>query len=131
MPQNQLAKLIQGAQRRNAEAGLTGILIFMQGRFLQVLEGPQMALSQCYRRIEQDKRHCDITLLQSARIQQRAFPQWRMGLFFPDQLPHRAREAALSIDALVPMNSPDRGDDPQVRAIVRDFLSSFKRLAAV
>ncbi|MBT8153742.1 BLUF domain-containing protein [Epibacterium ulvae] len=123
-------RLIAKAQARNAKAGLTGMLVLLQSRFLQVLEGPENALAQCYGRIQQDKRHSHMQLLQSTPITQRAFPDWKMSLFHPEQLPEQAKDAALSIDALIPMNSPDRGDDPEVRAVVRQFLASFKRMAA-
>ncbi len=130
MTSMETGRLIAKAQEKNAKAGLTGMLVLLQSRFLQVLEGPETALTQCYGRIQQDKRHSHMQLLNSTPIHSRAFPDWKMSLFHPEQLPEHAKEAALSIDALIPMNSPDRGEDPQVRIFVREFLASFKRMAA-
>lgn len=130
MSKTETGQLIQRAQERNAKAGLTGMLVLLQERFLQVLEGPQGSLAQCYNRIAKDQRHSHLQLLHSSAIHSRAFPDWKMSLFYPEQLPDMAKIAALSIDELIPMNSPNRGEDPQVRAVVREFLASFKRMEA-
>ncbi|MQY41018.1 blue light sensor protein [Epibacterium sp. SM1969] len=130
MSHNEVAAMVARAQERNKSAGLTGLLIFMQGRFFQVLEGPETAVDHCFARIQQDTRHGGMRLLSSSEIKTRAFPDWKMSLFYPEQLPQQAHEAVMSIDTLLPMNSPERGDCPKVRGLVREFLASFTRMAA-
>lgn len=130
MSHREIATLVARAQKKNQQAGLTGLLIYMQGRFFQVLEGPETAVDQCFARIQQDPRHGAMKLIASYEVKTRAFPDWKMSLFYPEQLPQQARDAVLSIDALLPMNSPERGDSPEVRNLVRDFLASFTRMAA-
>ncbi|WP_035564883.1 BLUF domain-containing protein, partial [Hymenobacter sp. IS2118] len=57
MHEKALAGLLRQARLHNQSANLTGLLLYAQGRFLQVLEGPEPALSDLYARIKTDPRH--------------------------------------------------------------------------
>jgi hypothetical protein len=58
-----LKKLIMNSRLRNAEAGLTGMLIYDRGTFLQMLEGDMAPIFKTFTRIERDPRHKDISVL--------------------------------------------------------------------
>lgn len=75
-----LALLLAGARRRNAATDLTGMLVFAQNRFLQVLEGRAEKVLATFARIESDRRHKNIaTLLRGNAPSGRAFAEWAMG----------------------------------------------------
>ena len=73
-----LPPLLRKARLHNERTRLGGLLLYANGEFLQVLEGPEPALSQLYVRIQADPRHYDVRTLAYGPIAERAFPDWRM-----------------------------------------------------
>jgi hypothetical protein len=74
-----MADILLRSRNNNARVGVTGMLVYRQKHFLQVLEGPKSAVLELYERIEGDPRHFRIAQLSSERIQQRSFGGWSMG----------------------------------------------------
>lgn len=78
---DQLAALLAQSQAANRESGVTGMLLYKAGHFMQVLEGEADAIQTLYSKISRDTRHHNlIKLLENPRIE-RQFPQWAMGLY--------------------------------------------------
>ena len=83
-----LTYLTEQARINNVQNHLTGLLLFYQTYFFQVLEGEEDTISRTYTNIKHDKRHTNLTLLEHKEITERAFAQWHLGLAnFPNQLP--------------------------------------------
>lgn len=80
-----LGDLLLGARSKNARLGLTGMLLYHQDSFFQVLEGPPAAVASLYEHICGDPRHTKITKLIQEPIEQRSFAEWTMGLGQPDR----------------------------------------------
>jgi hypothetical protein len=78
----ELKVLLQGSVRRNTEAGITGLLVFKDGCFMQALEGEELAVKALFEKISKDRRHHGIICLINEPIQQRDFPNSAMA--FPD-----------------------------------------------
>jgi hypothetical protein len=57
---------------------VTGLLIYGQSSFLQVLEGARAEISETYHRIVQDKRHHELVLIGVSEIAERSFQDWAM-----------------------------------------------------
>ena len=72
------AILLQSRQH-NPECGITGILCYGGGIFLQAIEGGRMAVSELYGHIQKDMRHKEVTLLHYEEITERRFGGWTMG----------------------------------------------------
>lgn len=68
----------------NARDGVTGGLLFSEGCFAQVLEGPLDAVEAVFERIQCDARHCEVVVLQSGPITKRDFPDWSMAFVGTD-----------------------------------------------
>lgn len=66
------------SQRNNERLGLTGVLMASGGLFYQVLEGPDEAVDEVYRKIVEDGRHTDLLLLSTETGVNRLFPSWSM-----------------------------------------------------
>ncbi len=75
----ELTALLQAARKHNDGAGLTGILLYTEGSFFQVLEGVPDAVNALYARIELDKRHQKVTKIVAEAIPSRFFAHWTMG----------------------------------------------------
>jgi hypothetical protein len=76
----ELANIHETALRNNDKAGLTGMLLFGNDYFLQVLEGGNFAVNRLYNRICNDDRNKDPLLLEYVEIAERDFAKWSMKL---------------------------------------------------
>ena len=75
----ELVLMLGSAVRHNREDGITGMLLYSGGNFLQVLEGEQSTVRATYERICRDPRHSNITLLTEENVPERQFSSWSMG----------------------------------------------------
>lgn len=73
-----LQTLLAQAQRRNEQAGITGVLLYNDAHFVQVLEGSAEALDALYGRLLRDVRHHNVVLLARGPIAARCFGDWAM-----------------------------------------------------
>ena len=74
----EIAQILQSARRNNAATGVTGGLLFSDGCFAQVLEGPVDCVEAVFERIQCDPRLSEVTVLQAGPIAERDFPNWSM-----------------------------------------------------
>ena len=78
MEAGKLKAIIDAARANNPALGITGILCYGPGVFLQCLEGPRRSVNDMFGRILRDDRNKDVTLLEYAECSGRAFGQWDM-----------------------------------------------------
>ena len=76
---NYLNDILSKACTRNLEDKITGFLISRQGYFVQLLEGPEDKVRECFQRIKKDPRHTNVTILAEAYENTRITPKWSMG----------------------------------------------------
>lgn len=82
-----VAHIVSVAQRRNAEGGITGMLVFGSGVFFQWLEGPRNAVLTLMALIRSDRRHENIVQLsENEEVRERLFPTWEMELVSGDHI---------------------------------------------
>ncbi|MDL2336259.1 MAG: BLUF domain-containing protein [Pseudomonadota bacterium] len=77
--QNELVSILKKSKANNPDIGVTGVLCFSAGIFLQVLEGGRSPVSALYNRIANDPRHHDVVLLSYEEVEERHFAGWSMG----------------------------------------------------
>jgi hypothetical protein len=71
--------ILASARRANPEHGITGMLVFGSGVFMQWLEGPRDNVSALMALLRKDKRHHNIVLLsETEELRERLFPDWDM-----------------------------------------------------
>lgn len=73
-----LSGILLDARRCNARDDITGALIARHDLYLQMLEGPEDAVRDCYKRILSDDRHVEITQLLERKTDARLFSGWAM-----------------------------------------------------
>ena len=78
-----LDNVLTASRRNNALMGITGLLLFIDDGFLQILEGEELAVRELYTRIASDRRHRNPRLMLDREIPDRAFPDWSMGFERP------------------------------------------------
>ncbi len=77
--QNDLVTILKQSKAHNPAQGITGVLCFSQGIFLQVLEGGRAQVNRLYNRIATDPRHSQVELMCYDEIGERRFAGWSMG----------------------------------------------------
>jgi methanogenic corrinoid protein MtbC1 len=92
--QSELEQLVKQARGRNRSLGVTGMLLYQNGRFLQTLEGPPAGLAMVWASIRRDERHRDIEVLTEHMVSNRLFSDWDLLLYSREQDPHRATRAS-------------------------------------
>ena len=81
----ELPEILREARGHNSAQGITGILCFAYGRYLQVLEGGTQEVNALYLKIGADKRHEAIRLMKFSQPQTRTFALWSMRLIRLDE----------------------------------------------
>jgi hypothetical protein len=71
--------ILTQSRQYNPTSGITGILCYGGGIFLQAIEGGRMPVSELYGHIQKDTRHKDVVLLHYEEIAERRFGGWTMG----------------------------------------------------
>lgn len=75
----ELSGLLRFARQNNAKEGITGMLLYADGSFFQVLEGEEEKIRRLFEKIERDGRHHSITIIVQEPIAERSFGDWTMG----------------------------------------------------
>lgn len=74
-----LSKILTKARINNAKHDVTGLLIYGDGAFMQVIEGTHDTIDTLYANIVADKMHNNIRHIYTKDIPNRIFSEWQMG----------------------------------------------------
>ncbi|UOQ74109.1 BLUF domain-containing protein [Hymenobacter cellulosilyticus] len=116
MAEQHLQQLLEWSRAYNAQHRITGLLLYSEGHFVQVLEGPQEEVRTLYARIQQDVRHQRIVTIGEGPEPVRRFADWSMGF---------GHVAATDIDVVlqatpIPFPSPDVQEE-HIQALLQAF----------
>jgi hypothetical protein len=76
---SELVELLEQSRQKNTRLGLTGMLLYKDGDFMQVLEGDEPVVREAMATIERDPRHTHFMPLIHGNIEERQFSEWSMG----------------------------------------------------
>ena len=79
LSEHELLDLLTTSRRNNRRLGITGMLLYKDGNFMQALEGPREAVERLEETIARDRRHHGMLTLLSGTADRRQFPEWAMG----------------------------------------------------
>ncbi len=74
-----LRDLLEKARANNQRQDISGMLVFHNGAFIQVLEGDGNAVDALYEKIDLDQRHTNTQVLLRNDVSERTFEAWSMG----------------------------------------------------
>jgi len=77
--EQELTDLLVKSRKNNQALDITGMLLYKEGNFMQLLEGPKDAVLSLKRKIEKDSRHSGMIVLLREEHEKREFPDWSMG----------------------------------------------------
>lgn len=120
MSEDELEELLTQAREKNSRLGITGILLYHDGNFMQMLQGPQDAVRALYASIEVDPRHHMVIPLVVESGLPREFADWAMAC---------GRLDAQEWKSLMSKLSPDGSalKDGSVASILRTFWTESGR----
>lgn len=76
---DELETILEQSRQNNARADITGVLLYHDGSFFQVLEGDRTAVAALFQKIAKDDRHTKVTKIVVEPIEERSFGEWSMG----------------------------------------------------
>ena len=117
MARGDLEQMLEESRLRNARRGITGVLVFAEGVFLQVLEGEQDDVEDLMESIRRDPRHQEIKVFHEEETDRRAFPTWRMAYLSPraeEVSAWAGLEGATTIEGVLATLRSDPGRVPRV-----------------
>ncbi|UOG77145.1 BLUF domain-containing protein [Hymenobacter tibetensis] len=119
---DELQELLTKARLRNARENVTGLLLYHDGQFMQLLEGDADVVHRLYSYIEQDPRHTSVLKLADKHVEARSFPDWAMA-FRPVQAADFERlEGFRSPSSLDPAFEGLSGADSLLLNLLRQYM---------
>lgn len=79
MSAEELLSLLHECRTNNEKLGVTGMLLYGNGTFLQVIEGEDKVIDALVDRICEDQRHAAVEMLKRKEIAERQYAEWSMG----------------------------------------------------
>lgn len=76
---SELADLLARSHENNTALGITGMLLYKDGNFMQVLEGEEAVVRRLYAEIGRDPRHRGLITMIEGPLVNRQFSDWSMG----------------------------------------------------
>lgn len=120
-----LQYLLDTSRRNNRRDGITGVLLYLDGNFLQYIEGPRQAMDSLFANIRRDARHRGILVLGEETSEARVFSGWSMGFQHVDTAASGAADLfKLTREAL------DERLPPHYPRVVTVFMKAFYRANA-
>ena len=92
-----LNDILSKSRNYNKSHSLTGCLIARNNFFFQLLEGPEDEVRKCFKKIEKDPRHIEITIQGEAFTAERFMPDWNMGFIHKDSNNVNSAEEMLNL----------------------------------
>jgi hypothetical protein len=124
-----LAVLLRESRERNARRGITGLLLYVGGNFMQAIEGEPDAVTALYERIEQDPRHHGIKTIVRLPIARRLFSAWSMGFREAAELTPDSRAEISSFIDDVARSDPDPhriASEPPALRLLSGFVATMR-----
>lgn len=123
MRSGELSKLVDSACANNQKMGITGLLLYSGGHFIQILEGDGLAISSLFAKISRDPRHKEVKRLFHKVANQRLFPDWGMQLVNNDE--KRTLDWERVERALVRLRLSPGNVESEAIALIQEFRQQF------
>lgn len=121
-----LSHILARSRDNNRRDGITGLLIYHDMTFIQLLEGAPDAIARCFARISRDSRHGSVARVLDGPVAARSFPEWQMGFADPRDMAPEMRDRVLSIGELRTNGSASVSDDPGLAVLVKSLLGTLR-----
>ena len=122
-----LLQMLEKVRPRNLSRSVTGILLYGDRAFVQILEGPSQSVEEIFSSIARDARHTSVTVVQDAMVERRDFEDWAMAFrkVDKDELSRFQGLRPLTKDAVTSIAG--ELSHPVARVFIRQFAESGYR----
>lgn len=117
LPEEEIQNLLKLSSRNNNKSEITGILLFSNGNFFQVLEGEKSVVEKLFDTIKQDERHYDIIPIFTRKVQDQKFNSYENAFLSLDSTYNR--------EELDYYTSHVEKLDPSIQSSVKYLLNNF------
>ena len=122
----QLRDILNGARANNRKHQVTGLLLYHDGTFIQVLEGQANTVDTTFARIRRNGLHSGILILSQAEVSDRLFAEWHMAFAQPNRLLQEEEDGVVAFKTVVDDLQSLEDRDPRVAILLRTYLSGFR-----
>ena len=84
LDQGEIIDILRKSQAKNQKNKISGLLLYCNGQFLQLIEGPEKAVNELFDTISNDSRHNGIEIIHKTNVESMVMPTWAMGYFSPE-----------------------------------------------
>ncbi len=75
----EIEKILVACKKNNPGLGITGVLLYSDSKFIQLVEGEAKVITTLYDKIKLDNRHSNCMMISYSPIAEKSFPSWHMG----------------------------------------------------
>lgn len=117
---SELADLLSQARQKNRDLRITGLLLYSEESFMQVIEGPNLNIQRLYTSITLDSRHTDVQEIYFRSIEERHFHDWKLGFRY---LRQRTEEDSLfeTMVGQLADSIDQRQSIPNIRSLMQHY----------
>ncbi len=120
--EEELNAILLKSRTYNLANDITGILLHIDGDFLQILEGEKENVKYLFEKIKKDKRHRGVLTVIESEINQRQFPDWSMGFKYTGYVEINKIKSLSGFNREAFLNA----DEKVTNAFLKTFLESHK-----
>lgn len=77
--QEEIDKILASCKKNNPGLDITGVLLYSDTKFIQLVEGESKVIMNLYDKIKKDPRHSNPMMISYGPIKEKTFPAWHMG----------------------------------------------------
>jgi hypothetical protein len=117
-----LDNLLEEIREKNIRKGVTGLLLYNDELFIQIIEGERTVIEELYAVLAKDARHNNIVKILEEPVECRSFPNWSMGY---KKLNKNESMNLPGFNELMHNNNPEqvlRGNTQQILYLVESFM---------
>jgi len=75
----EIEKILTSCKQNNPPLNITGVLLYSEVKFIQLVEGDAKVIMGLYDKIKKDPRHSNVMMISYNTIKEKSFPSWHMG----------------------------------------------------
>jgi hypothetical protein len=75
----EIEKILASCEKNNPSLNITGVLLYSETKFIQLVEGEAKVIMDLYEKIKKDDRHSNTMMISYNAIKEKSFPSWHMG----------------------------------------------------
>jgi|AntRauTorckE6833_2_1112554.scaffolds.fasta_scaffold26693_2 hypothetical protein len=126
----ELVSLLSKCRANNAKNGITGLLLYHEGNFIEIIEGAQETVERVYNeKIVGDQRHHHMVKLKTGTTAERSFPGWSMG--FQRATKEILEEQLPEFNIILEARQKPENVYPELSDTLLTFLQTFYRTSGL